>query len=147
MIKLKKIVEEKNVGILYHLMDGHSLEFNLKNDVIGNGKNHLLSFTRNKNLNTIEGNDLFNKYAFKFVIDGNKLSNKYKISPVRDNNYKSDESEERVIGTIKDIGKYIIEIWIMKKKFDNYYDGEKKEILDIINRYIEKYTNIKVGYK
>ncbi len=124
-------------------MDVSSLLFNLKNDKIGNGDTHKLSFTRNKNLNNIEDNS---GYLFKFVIDGNKMSNKYKIFPISDPDIKSDESEERIIGIINNVGKYILKIQIMKERFDKIPFKEQKEILELINKYIEKYPHIKVEY-
>ena len=156
MIKLIDILNEgKQVGVLYHLMDRDSFIFNLENDKIGNRKDDQLSFSRSKNFDSIPQHLHKDKVFTRFTIDGNKLSNNYKIFPVDDKYYKSksknntkdpldwlfenkDEFEERVIGVINNIGKYIIVIDIFKE-----IDNKTKNLL---NQYLKKYPNIKLNY-
>jgi hypothetical protein len=152
MIKLIDIlVEAKQVGPLYHIMDKSSFIFNIKNDKIGNNKDDNISFSRSKSFASIPRHLPKNKVFAKFTINGNKLSNNYKIFPVDDRYYKSkrkdsfdwlfenqeDEYEERVIGVINNIGKYITKIEIFKS-IDK--DKETKKLLE---QYLKKYPNIK----
>lgn len=154
MIKLIDLLNEgKQVGVLYHLMDKNSFIFNLENDKIGNRKDDQLSFSRSKNFDSIPQHLPKDKVFARFTIDGNKLSNNYKIFPVDDKYYKSknntkdpldwlfenkDEFEERVIGVINNIGKYIIVIDVFKE-----IDNKTKSLL---NQYLKKYSNIKLNY-
>jgi hypothetical protein len=157
MIKLKTIVkniinESKQVGILYHIMDENSFIYNLTNDKIGNNKDDIISFSRSKNFKSIPNHLPEDKVFARFTIDGNKLSNNKKIFPVDDKYYNSpqnkntsdfdwlfeeDEFEERTIGVINNIGKYIIEIEIFKS-----IDENTERLLE---QYIKKYPLIKLN--
>lgn len=154
MIKLADLLNEaKQVGTLYHIMDRDAFIFNITNDKIGNRKDDQISFSRSKSFNSIPRHLPKDKVYARFTVDGDQLSNKYKIFPVDDRYYKSkstdknldflfenkeDEFEERVIGVINNIGKYITIIDIFKKV--------DTEIDNILEQYLKKYPNIKVNY-
>jgi hypothetical protein len=154
MIKLIDILYEgKQVGILYHLMDENAFPYNLTNDRIGNRKSDIISFSRSKSFLSIPQHLPKDKVFARFIIDGDKLSNNYKIFPVDDRFYKSknqkkdsfdwlfedqeDEYEERVIGVINNIGKYIIKIEIFKE-----IDEKTKKLL---KQYLKKYPHISIS--
>ena len=153
MIKLIDVLYEgKQVGILYHIMDENSFTYNLTNDRIGNRKDDIISFSRSKSFLSIPQHLPKDKVFARFIIDGDKLSNNYKIFPVDDRFYKSknqkkdsldwlfenqDEFEERVIGVINNIGKYIIKIEIFKE-----IDEKTKKLL---KQYLKKYPNISIS--
>ena len=151
MIRLIDLLNEsKQVGTLYHIMDKNSFIYNLTNDKIANNKDDIISFSRSKNFKSIPNHLPEYKVFARFTIDGNKLSNNKKIFPVDDKYYNSpqnkntsnfdwlfeeDEFEERTIGVINDIGKYITKIEIFKN-LD--IDTEK-----LLKQYTKKYPAIK----
>lgn len=149
------LYEGKQVGLLYHLMDESSLIYNLKNDRIGTRKDDQISFSRLKTFKSIPNHLPQDKVFARFIINGDKLSNKHKIFPVDDmffkpKNYnknldlldlfenKYDEFEERVIGVINNVGKYIIEI--------NIYKDVSEPVEALLKEYIKKYPQIKLNY-
>jgi hypothetical protein len=154
MIKLIDILyEAKQVGILYHIMDESSFIYNLTNDKIGNRKDDIISFSRSKSFQSIPQHLPEDKVFARFIIDGDKLSNNYKIFPVDDRFYKTknqkkdsldwlfenqDEFEERVIGVINNVGKYIIKIEIYKEI--------DEKIKKLIKQYLKKYQTIIIKY-
>lgn len=119
------IMEEKNIGILYHFTsyEGMNLIINDNFKLINKfgvpvKNNFYVSFTRNKNLKTVYR-------EVRITIDGNKLSNRYQIKPYADiksgyGKNKNDESEERALVKKKDgfvdISKSIIRIDVMNIK-------------------------------
>lgn len=157
MIKLTNILqnivnEAKQVGTLYHLMDKNSFIYNLTNDKIGNNKDDIISFSRSKSFKSIPQHLPEDKVFARFTIDGDKLSNNRKLFPVDDKHYKTknntkdpldwlfeneDEFEERTIGVINSIGKYIIKIEIFKN-----LDINTEELL---KQYIKKYPSINLS--
>jgi hypothetical protein len=153
MIKLIDILyEAKQVGILYHIVDESSFIYNLTNDKIGNRKDDIISFSRSKSFQSIPQHLPEDKVFARFIIDGDKLSNNYKIFPVDDRFYKTknqkkdsldwlfenqDEFEERVIGVINNVGKYIIKIEIYKEI--------DEKIKKLIKQYLKKYPNISIS--
>jgi len=154
MIKLTDLLSEaKQVGILYHLVDKDAFIFNITNDKIGNRKDDQISFSRSKSFESIPRHLPKDKVYARFIIDGNQLSNKYKIFPVDDKYYKpkntnkdldflfenkEDEFEERIIGVINNLGKYIIAIDIFK--------NTNAEIDNLLKQYLKKYPGIKINY-
>jgi hypothetical protein len=75
---LKEITEGKQVGDVYHFTSMDNLKKILKSKILIPSKERkYISFTRNKNLATLENE----KRDVKITIDGNKLSTKYKIIP------------------------------------------------------------------
>ena len=154
MIKLTDLLSEaKQVGILYHLVDKDAFIFNITNDKIVNRKDDQISFSRSKSFESIPRHLPKDKVYARFIIDGNQLSNKYKIFPVDDKYYKpkntnkdldflfenkEDEFEERIIGVINNLGKYIIAIDIFK--------NTNAEIDNLLKQYLKKYPGIKINY-
>ena len=131
MVKLvrKELVNEaKQVGTLYHVcsLDAFVKYIIPNNELKASGKfyNDLLktydaiSFTRNPLFVVSTGTSLNADILFQFAVDGDMLSEKYKVTPYQDvkftNNFSvSNESEEVVIGPIKNFKSYI-----KKVKFD-----------------------------
>ena len=154
MIKLIDLLSEaKQVGILYHSVDKDAFIFNITNDKIGNRKDDQISFSRSKSFESIPRHLPKDKVYARFIIDGNQLSNKYKIFPVDDKYYKpkntnkdldflfenkEDEFEERIIGVINNLVKYIIAIDIFK--------NTNAEIDNLLKQYLKKYPGIKINY-
>jgi len=119
--------EAKQVGTLYHQMDGGSFLFMVKNDKLKNryadkNKRGNIYFSRNKHYDNVIGT--FKPMPYKIVVDGDMLSNNYKIRPRAENSwggYKSESEEvvQPIGGEIPNIGKFIKEIWITVSNKDN----------------------------
>jgi hypothetical protein len=154
---LREINEGKQVGFLYHTMTTEKFRSVLHSDILLKPT----SFSRNKNYDSVVGRD--QSYTYQIKIDGDKLSNNYKIEPVYDGKgWVYDEYEERVDKTIKNIGKYILDIIIINKKFYNWknkgfkkgtyniyagYGNKYIELSEDIEEYINKYPHIKLKVK
>lgn len=160
----QKILESKNIGLLYHVCSCDAfIDYILPNDTLqASGKynnwlyagNDYVSFTRDKNF-VIDSNATFSAdILLQLVIDGNKLSNNYKIRPYNDFAYdyhgnkindkdafKQSEKEEVVKGPIKNISKYIKEIYFDFKYLDNGTIKQLK-ILKQYNDQLFKYKHI-----
>ncbi len=148
-IKLKNLIEAKQVGLLYHYTSKDGLKGILKDNKLRASEEYYLgeelyfvSFTRNKD---------FHKKAYKFnvkvdyriTLDGDKLSNKYRIKPFAyipgwnyednyDYDWLEDESEEDVRGFFTSTGNYDeYEERIMFKGEGSYIDNIKDYILSI----------------
>ena len=117
MIKLSRMNESKNLGILYHFTPiKNLLKIINSNKLIANDCDDLVtgvSLTRNKNLN--RGGCTW----VRLSLDGTKLSNNHKIIPVNDQaeweeqfhtDYDQRESEERVLSDIDNVKKYLISV-------------------------------------
>lgn len=118
----KLILERKNLGDLYHVLDYDKLLYVLKNNKItsykaGDGN---ISLTRNKMLNSYLGDSP--QSMFKLIIDGDKLSDKYRIKPFRffsRNGQGFEEYEERVSAReITNVFSYIKGVVIIKKRVE-----------------------------
>ena len=118
------LFEAKQVGLLYYGAWEESVDKIIMTDTIrstyrdthedevsyklGIGNKEYTSLSRN--LNWVR-----KTYGIIFVIDGNKLSQKYRIvpfnyAPYDYGNSNADEMEERVVGQIKPLSKYLIKI-------------------------------------
>ena len=116
------LLEGKNIGKLYHILDYEKLLFVLKTNTLqsykaGGGN---ISFTRNKSMNGYLGD---NPTSFiKLEIDGNKLSNNYKIRPYSYTNAFGEhfeEYEEQVRSNkIDNIFNYVDKVIIIKGRLD-----------------------------
>lgn len=154
---MKKINEGKQVGPIYHVMDVDKFYSMLESDFLEKPT----SFSRNKDYDHVYGRE--KEYVYQIKVNGDKLSNRYKIFPVYDGHgWAHDEYEEKVNKDIREIGKYIEEIIIIKKKRYNWKErGYNKwtynkwmgysNILDEISRhlfeYMRKYPHIKLKVK
>lgn len=129
--------EAKQVGNLYHFTPIASLIQIIKSNklaahVADNHSSASVSLTRDSHLSRSKGSNA------RIVIDGDKLSNRYKVKPI--NITSSDpyspawetESEERVLGDITDLKKYIVSVDLHIRLFQDpkYVDRTKK----IMNR-------------
>lgn len=107
--------ESKQVGRLYHFTPVASLVKIIESNELraSQADNHTaksISFTRDKQLSRGRAS------TARLVIDGDKLSNNLRIKPI--NIISSDpyslpwetESEERVIGSITDLKKYLVSV-------------------------------------
>ena len=122
-IKENKLVEAKQVGILYHYTTLDSLEDIItSNQLLSNvpdvdvddeldpniNKGGMVAFTR---ANPKSAQFAIAQYADAvLVIDGDKLSNKYKIEPTHQYGGNEDEMEERIYKDINNLNKYLIKI-------------------------------------
>jgi hypothetical protein len=151
--KNSTVLEAKQVGILYHVVNMYGFAHNLENNRFDGtvGDNKTVSFTRCKD---------YVKYGeypvlARFVLDGDKMSNNYKFTPIDEfpdrlgdyNNYP-DECEE-ITKTVNNINKYIIKIEIFKKilnqiKLDD--NDDYKMLINTIKDYLKKFPNIKIEY-
>jgi hypothetical protein len=128
---LKEITEGKQVGTLYHYTFTWNLYKIIKTNILTpellQGQNKgWISFTRSKDKNQFEISQDANCVI---VVDGDKLSNKYKIKPFQDLGFISsggvgDEMEERVLGPINDLNKYIIKIIIYITSYNDQSDNQ-----------------------
>lgn len=106
----QQIHEAKQVGLLYHLVSVRKLNYILKDNTLTPSKYQYISFTRNKNMWSYAGDD---NPTYQIVIDGDKLSHNHRTEPfsypeLREMGFN--EQEERVLGEIKNIKKYIVQI-------------------------------------
>ena len=110
-IKSWLIFEGKQVGKIYHVMTVEKFYNMLRYDRLGKPT----SFTRDKSYDYVIGRE--QDYIYQIEVDGDRLSDNYKIIPRYDGHgWVSDEAEEYVKDEIKNIGKYIKSIIIIKKK-------------------------------
>jgi hypothetical protein len=164
MIRLKNLLESKQVGIIYHyttfeaglkilysnqLKSGETADSTKDNPIYG------VSFTRDKRFhdNHTVGFDIGSSGQIpqvRFTVDGDKLSNRYKIAPYAQDALKSKvfqkdseyfESEERVISnkpfTIA-LTDYLISIDVL---VEYNKPTRKSDMMDDIN--YEMYTPIR----
>jgi hypothetical protein len=106
---LKKIIEGKQVGTLYHYTENWLLEKIIKSNML----RAPVSFTRSKDKETV----FWIGAECVLVVDGDKLSNNYKISPYQDYDEEGqyfDEMEERVNKNITNLDKYLTKIILYK---------------------------------
>lgn len=82
-INRDKLLESKNVGIIYHFTSVNQFEKIIKNNFNMISNNYVFSCTRNARLSENPNGDISKKkgYVVRINIDGNKLSDKYKIKP------------------------------------------------------------------
>lgn len=113
--------EAKQVGTLYHYTTLLGLLGILKDDKIrkqvyeDKGKSKQgVSLTRNKNLNFTKGYN-----SVMIILDGDKISNNYKVEPINAwskheergaTNPTNREQEERVLGDLNHVSKYIVSV-------------------------------------
>ena len=110
MIKLADLIEGKLIGSLYHSTSGENLISILKSNImkIGEEANYgmtftnQISFTRDKD---------YRPGDYTMEINGTKLSDNYKITPFAYYHGEREEAEEVVKESIKDIRRYIINIY------------------------------------
>jgi hypothetical protein len=153
---MKKINEGKQVGPIYHVMDVDKFYSMLQSDFLRKPT----SFSRNKDYDHVYGRE--KEYVYQIKVNGDKLSNKYKIFPTYDGHgWVYDEYEEKVNRDILDVGKYIEEIIVIrKKKYQwkergynkwtyNKWTGSKEldEISKHLSEYMRKYPHIKLKVK
>ena len=158
-MKLRDLIEGKQVGILYHYTDLQNLKSILSDGCIlkAGRRSHeeYISFTR---LGSFLPKHLSHFGICRFVVDGSKLSNKFKITPDskhRKFTYDSDgiingnvwqnkppeklQGEERYYGKSLNIKPYILKIQILKKDFlQNGYEvgfNSEKDLTELKNKY------------
>lgn len=133
MIKLRNLIEGKQVGILYHYTSIPRLLSILKDNklkITSSGRPYV-SFTRDKNFHKSSRFGLGGNMDVRLVVDGNKLSQKYKITPYQyhfqDYDFKQDEAEEIVDKNIENIKSYLIQIdcFINEADFNNKVNHER----------------------
>lgn len=170
-MKLRAILEGKQVGILYHYTGLENLKSILSGGCVlkAGRRSHeeYISFTR---LGAFLPKHLSHFGICRFVIDGNKLSNKFKITPdskhrkftydsdgiINGNEWKNKpfeklQGEERYYGNSLNIKPFILKIQILKKDFlQNGYEAgfdSEKDLIDLENQYkieielVDSWTN------
>ena len=157
---MKFLLEYKNIGPIYHIIDMEKLEFILTNNYLKT--KHFfggISTTRNKMMNGYTGDSPVS--IFKLELDTGKLSNNYKIKPVSDTTTEIgyggsrktvhfDEREELIkTKKIDNINKYVKKLVIIKKQveylknsgwFDSdggNYKGERMTIPEYFKNFIK----------
>lgn len=158
---LNEITEGKQVGTLYHFTSIDNLKKILKSGtLIPSKERKYISFTRNKNLTTLDNE----KRDVKITIDGDKLSTKYKIIPYAQTSpetkfddylfkinpnifQKSDPSfEAEVIIPVKDYGnKITILPYIKQIDVIDYNFIKDRPLNNIEKKEFEKY-NIPINF-
>ncbi|MFW6243390.1 MAG: hypothetical protein ACOC2W_04455 [bacterium] len=116
------LLEGKQVGNLYHIVDLEKIFYILENNKIKNYHFNFISTTRDKMLNHYVGDSPTS--IFKLELDGNKLSNRFKIKPFV---YKSItdisfyEEKEEVIKTneIKNVMQYVNRFILNKNRLES----------------------------
>ena len=151
---IKKLLEAKQVGIIYHYTNLVGLRGILKTNSL-EGKFNRICFTRDNNLFNFKDWSVSNDV--KIIIDGNLLSEKYQIYPYNSFNVRK-EAEERInIKNIPELNKYVLGLEIngntILKNFKKYnYEFQRyDEWIKTINNeedleYLQKQqVNIKNG--
>lgn len=113
--------EGKQVGTLYHFTDAYSLIEILRKDTLAAGRNGTVSLTRDKNFLKArpKGNvGLSGDVHAALVIDGDKLSTRFAVEPFAANGY-ADEQEEVVEGDISGLRRFLKEVRIFAKRYDD----------------------------
>lgn len=174
LVRKQIINEAKQVGTLYHICSLESLfKYIIKNDVLsgsGNFNNWLLggrtdvvSFTRDKRYIVSTDNTRDTSILFSFTVDGDKLSENHKIIPYNDFAFYEDgwkvdfseeedgytgktESEEVVVGEIKNFSSFVLGIRyvvVFSSLFPPFNDYEKinktYNMLISCKSYLEKF--------
>ena len=131
---MKFLLEYKNIGPLYHIIDMEKLEFILTNDYLT--PKHFwggISTTRNKMMNGYTGDSPVS--IFKLKLDTSKISNNYKIKPFSDTTTEIgyggsrktvhfDEREELIkTKKLNNISKYITKLIIIKRRVEYLKDS------------------------
>ena len=131
---MKFLLEYKNIGPIYHIIDMGKLEFILTNDYLK--PKHFfggISTTREKMINGYTGDSPVS--IFKLELDSGKISNNYKIKPVSDTTTEIgyggsrktvhfDEREELIVTQkLDNISKFINKLIINKRRVDNLKDS------------------------
>lgn len=128
MIRLHRVREAKQVGIIYHFT--HNIAFlKILSDKGFKTVNHpFISFTRNYNL-------LGDFGQFRFALDGDRLSNKYHIEPYMDTEYAitrgHEGREERILwptGKLLPVLGYVIQIDILRSGWKRFTPEMQDEV-------------------
>ena len=133
-IEIQRLLESKQVGIIYHYTNLSSLlnilkDFKLKDKLYNR---NYISFSRNGNGIKGQGS------AFaRIVLNGNKMSNKYSIIPYSQamsngklapyKSHKKKQAEERIYKTEVFIKPYILAIEIIKDYANDDMTKEEKQ--------------------
>jgi len=126
-----KLIEAKQVGVLYHITSIINLLSILKTNQLQGAVNGT-STTRDrlgwKTMRGIAGNQCM------IVLDGDKLSNKYRIQPYQDttDSYTDEQEETIITRVINNIDRYILKIVFLKP--DNWIFRDRQEMM--VNRLI-----------
>ena len=149
--EIMNLKESKSVGTLYHVTTSEGLLHILTNDILQSDSTIYkeVSFTRNKRMLGVSG--MHDKiFTIRLVIDGDKLSEHYKIRQFCDSGpYVSSnrfEAEEQVIGPIKNIGKYIIEIQSTREENSIWHIKVTDQLKVILNKFKNKYKHIRIPF-
>ena len=123
-LKEDNLEEAKQAGVLYHWTSLKNLEDIIKTNIIRptysefDDEDNGVSLTRSKNKHQF---GIAEAADCVIVLDGDKLSNNYKIKPYNDLEVAQyddfgifDEMEERLLGSIKNLNKYVIKIILYK---------------------------------
>lgn len=148
------LLESKQVGTLYHVCTLSAyLDYIYPNDTLSAsgkymnwlyGSNSYISFTRDRRF-VVQTDDVQDSdILVQLVIDGDKLSEKYKIGSYNDFAYDSDgnetddselvkyrEKEEVVKGPIKNISKYIKNVYIDARDANNRSIDSLKDLIEL----------------
>ena len=160
MIRLKNLLESKQVGIIYHYTTFNSglkiLQSNqLKSSDAADSTNakpvFAISFTRDKRFHDnhvvgFEESSFGNTPQLRFTIDGNKLSNRFSVQPYSQGgafskDRKGFEAEERVISDktfMIPLSDYLISVDVL---FEYKKPNKNSDWMDEIN--YEMYTPIR----
>ena len=162
MIRLKNLLESKQVGIIYHyttfeaglkILQSNQLKSGEAADSTKTKPVFAISFTRDKRFHNnhvvgFDASSFGNTPQLRFTIDGNKLSNRFSVQPysqggVFDKGKKSFEAEERVISdkpfTIP-VSDYLISVDVL---LEYKKPNKNSDFMDDIN--YEMYTPIRAA--
>lgn len=136
MLRLKKILESKQVSDIYHVCKLEDVVNYIvpNNTLLGSCRyynsvfksNDVISFTRDRNyIPAVIGTS---SVIFQFMVDGNILSENHRIEPYN-NKTKTlgfSEAEETVLGSIKNFKKYIKKVFFyVTKELINYLNDTR----------------------
>jgi len=133
---MKFLLEYKNIGPIYHIIDMEKLEFILTNNYLK--PKHFwggISTTRNKMMNSYTGDSPVS--IFKLELDTGKLSNNYKIKPVSDTNTEIGYGGSRKTVNFDDDRKLK---FTPKNRYHREYEEYIENLLELTNTVRETYS-------
>ena len=139
-VDILKLLEAKQVGILYHYTSIENAIQICHDDELRPGEFEGVSFTRNKDFHKVQREEIAT--GVQFVIDGDKLSENYKVQPF---NYfwnreqgssfylhkdYLDEQEEIVKSPIRNFSKYVIKCYIDEHHAECFFEDIDDETIE-----------------
>jgi hypothetical protein len=124
-----KLSEGKQVGILYHYTTFYYLiKILTSNELRSIKTSKMVSFTRNKHFHA------HSRFGIpvdqcRLILNGDYIGENYKVIPYNDfpvapHRGQNDETEERILGPLRNLDKYLLKVQIFKGRLDYIFENE-----------------------